>query len=190
MKKGKLIVFSAPSGAGKTSIVRYLLDRPELNLAFSVSATSRQKRKNEKHGVDYYFIDRKSFEKDIEKGAFVEWEEVYPGSYYGTYKSEVEKKLAEGKNVIFDIDVVGGLNIKRLYPDDTLAIFIMPPSIEELEIRLRKRNTDDDSRIAERVRKAREELTYAKKFDARIVNDDLEKARTEAYRMVSEFINL
>ena len=137
MKRGKLIVFSAPSGSGKTSIVRFLLKKEELNLAFSVSATSRQPRGEEKHGVDYYFISPEMFKKEVENQAFAEWEEVYKNNYYGTYKKEIERLRNAGKNVIFDIDVVGGMHIKELYPKETLSIFVKPPSIQALKSRLK-----------------------------------------------------
>lgn len=187
-KKGKLFVFSAPSGSGKTSIVRYLLEQPELKLEFSVSATSRPKRPHEVHGKDYYFITEEAFKEDIEKGKFAEWEEVYNGSFYGTYKHEIDRILNEGKNVVFDIDVIGGLNIKKMYPEQTLAIFIKPPSVEELERRLRLRNTEEEKRIAERVDKAVEELSYEKYFDIVVINDDLKQAQKDAYEAVKKFI--
>jgi guanylate kinase len=189
MHKGKLIVFSAPSGAGKTSIVRYLLNKPELRLSFSVSATSRPPRTGEKNGVDYYFITQDEFQKAIDKGEFVEWEEVYHGTYYGTYKKEIQRILNEGKNVIFDIDVVGGINIKKLYPEETMAVFVKPPSVKELEKRLRSRATDSEDKIAERIAKAGKELSYESQFDISIVNDDLQKAQEEAYKAVYNFIS-
>ena len=188
MKSGKLIVFSAPSGSGKTSIVHYLMEQPELNLAFSVSATSRKPRGMEKHGVDYYFIDKKEFLAEVATDAFAEWEEVYKGLYYGTYKKEIDRLLKEGKNVIFDIDVVGGLNIKKLYPEKTLAIFVKPPSIEVLEARLRIRKTDTEEKIKERVAKATYELSFENEFDYVVVNDNLKKAQKEAYNTVKAFI--
>ena len=189
MHSGKLIVFSAPSGSGKTSIVRNLLTKEELNLAFSISATSRLPRGKEQHGVDYYFIDNETFQKEIDKGCFAEHEEVYKGTFYGTYKKEINRLLKEEKNVIFDIDVVGGLNIKRLYPDETLSVFVMPPSIDVLEKRLRQRKTDSEEKIKERLAKAERELNYAAQFDTIIVNDDLEEALKEAYCLVRAFIN-
>ncbi|MDO9276638.1 MAG: guanylate kinase [Lutibacter sp.] len=187
-KEGKLIVFSAPSGSGKTTIVHHLLKHPELNLDFSVSATSRPQRGKEIHGKDYYFISLKDFQKNVEKGDFVEWEEVYENNYYGTLKKEVERIWEQGKNVIFDIDVVGGLSIKHKFPGQTLAIFVQSPSIDEMERRLRHRNTDCEEKIKERVKKAEKELKFAKDFDIILVNDDLGKAQEEAYNLVKEFV--
>ncbi len=189
MKKGKLIIFSAPSGSGKTTLVHYLLGKPELNLAFSISATSRQKRPNETDGKDYYFISPESFKEKIKKNEFIEWEEVYKNNYYGTLKSEVENLLNKGKNVIFDIDVKGGLNIKKQYPDNSLAVFVKPPSINELKKRLEGRQTETPEKIAMRIAKANEEIQYSKKFDVIIINDNLEKAKKEVYRLVKKFIN-
>jgi guanylate kinase len=188
MQQGKLIVFSAPSGAGKTSLVHYLLAQPELNLAFSVSATSRPKRGSEKDGIDYYFIDNDTFKKEINEGCFAEYEEVYKDTFYGTYKKEIHRLIENGKNVIFDIDVEGGLNIKKLYPEETLAIFVKPPSYEVLEQRLRKRKTDSEEKIKERLTKAHKELNYASRFDTVIVNDDLSIAQREAYHKVINFL--
>ena len=188
MKGGKLIVFSAPSGSGKTTIVRYLLDQEELNLKFSVSATSRTPRGDEKHEEDYYFIDLKDFKKHIKNGDFLEWEEVYRDNFYGTLKSEVERIWALGKNVIFDIDVVGGLRIKKKFPNETLAVFVKPPSIDELKIRLKKRKTENEDRINMRIAKASVELATAPQFDFIIVNNDLDTALLEAKELVSDFI--
>lgn len=188
MALGKLIVFSAPSGSGKTSIVRYLLEKEDLQLEFSVSATSRKLRGSEVHGLDYYFISSKAFQQEIKKEAFAEWEEVYQDNYYGTYKKEIKRIRAKGKNVVFDIDVVGGVNIKKLYPKDTLAIFIKPPSVAELEHRLRNRKTDSEAKIQERLAKAKQELAYEKYFDVVIVNEELAIAREEAYRLIRTFI--
>lgn len=187
-KKGKLIVFSAPSGSGKTTIVHHLLDQTELNLDFSISATSRAKRGAEIHGKDYYFISPETFENHIKKNDFIEFEEVYTNNYYGTLKNEVERIWSLGKNVIFDIDVVGGLNIKSQFPEQTLAIFVQPPSIEEMERRLRNRKTDSEEKIKERVSKAEKELDFAKDFDIVLVNDNLEVAKKEAYKLVQNFI--
>ncbi len=187
--KGKLIVFSAPSGSGKTTLVRHLLQQPELNLAFSISAASRKKRCGEKNGKDYYFISSKDFREKIKKKAFVEWEEVYKDNYYGTLKSELERLWNDGKNIIFDIDVIGGLNIKKQYPEQTLAVFVQPPSIDELKKRLRGRKTETKEKIRMRIAKAEEELQYAKDFDVAILNDELEKAQKEAYKVVKKFIN-
>ena len=188
-KKGKLIVFSAPSGSGKTTIVHHLLQFKELNLDFSISATSRNKRGNEIHGKDYYFISLKEFQKHIKNNDFVEWEEVYSDNFYGTLKKEIERIWALGKNVIFDIDVKGGLNIKSQYTDQTLAIFVQPPSITEMERRLRNRKTDSEEKIKERVLKAEKELKFAKGFDVILVNDKLETAKKNAFNLVNKFIN-
>ena len=189
MDKGKLIIFSAPSGSGKTSIVRYLLKQEILKLEFSVSATSRKLRGTEIDGKDYYFISLDGFKRQINDNAFAEWEEVYKDNFYGTYKKEIDRIRNQGKNVVFDIDVVGGLNLKKLYPKETLAIFVKPPSIEELENRLRNRKTDSEEKIQERLAKATEELDYEKYFDVVVINKDLDKARAEAYELVSRFIN-
>jgi guanylate kinase len=188
MKGGKLIVFSAPSGSGKTTIVRYLLEQEELNLKFSVSATSRKPRGDEKDQEDYYFIDLKDFKQHIKNGEFLEWEEVYRDNFYGTLKSEVERIWALGKNVIFDIDVVGGLRIKKKFPNETLAVFVKPPSIDELKIRLKKRKTESEDRINMRIAKASVELATAPQFDYIIENNDLEIALLEAKKLVSDFI--
>ncbi len=188
MNKGKLIILSAPSGSGKTSIVRYLLKQEELKLEFSVSATSRKLRGTEIDGKDYYFISLDTFKKQIKADAFAEWEEVYTNNYYGTYKKEIDRIRNQGKNVVFDIDVVGGLNLKKLYPKETLAIFVKPPSVKELENRLRNRKTDTEEKIQERLSKATEELSYEKDFDVVVVNKDLDKARVEAYELVQSFI--
>lgn len=185
---GKLIIFSAPSGSGKTTIVRYLLERPELNLAFSVSATSRPRRVKEKHGEHYYFISISEFKKHIKNDDFLEWEEVYRDNFYGTLKSEIERLWGEGKNVIFDIDVVGGLRIKRKFPKETLAVFVKPPSVDELKIRLKKRSTESDDKINMRIAKASVELATAPQFDKVIKNYDLDTALNEAYDLVVEFV--
>ncbi len=175
MKQGKLIVFSAPSGSGKTTIVRHLLKQQELDLEFSISATSRAKRGEEVHGKDYYFLSFEDFKKKIKNDEFLEWEEVYRDNFYGTLKTEVERIWAKGKHVIFDIDVSGGLRIKRKFPDETLAIFVKPPSIDELKIRLKKRKTESDDKINMRIAKASAELATAPLFDKIVVNDDLDK---------------
>ena len=188
-KKGKLIVFSAPSGSGKTTIVRHLLGIEKLNLEFSISATSRDKRGEEIDGKDYYFLSAKAFKNKIKNDEFLEWEEVYRDNFYGTLKTEVERIWAKGKNVIFDIDVSGGLRIKRKFPDETLALFVKPPSIDELKIRLKKRKTESEDKINMRVAKASAELATAPLFDTIIVNDDLEKALAEAEEKVNGFIN-
>ncbi|MCW9038405.1 guanylate kinase [Altibacter sp.] len=189
MKKGgKLIVFSAPSGSGKTTIVQYLRQQEDLNLDFSVSATSRDPRGDEVHGEDYYFISLKDFKQHIKNGDFLEWEEVYRDNFYGTLKSEVERIWAQGKNVIFDIDVVGGLRIKKKYPEQTLAVFVKPPSIDELKIRLKKRKTESDERINMRIAKASVELATAPQFDYIIENNNLKKALQESHDLVADFL--
>jgi guanylate kinase len=187
---GKLIIFSAPSGSGKTTIVRYLLEQPELNLAFSVSATSRSRRGKEKQGEHYYFMKLSEFKQHIKNDDFLEWEEVYRDNFYGTLKSEVERLWAEGKNVIFDIDVAGGLRIKKKFPKETLAVFVKPPSVDELKIRLKKRSTESDEKINMRIAKASVELATAPQFDKVIKNYDLEKALKEAHQMVADYIGV
>ena len=189
MHSGKLIVFSAPSGSGKTTIVKHLLNQPELGLEFSVSATSRPIRGEEIDGKDYYFLSTKEFKSKIKNDEFLEWEEVYRDNFYGTLKTEVERIWSLGKHVIFDIDVSGGLRIKRKYPDQTLAVFVKPPSIDELKIRLKKRKTEDEDKINMRIAKASAELATAPLFDVVIENDKLENALDEAYKTVSEFLN-
>lgn len=189
MKQGKLIVFSAPSGSGKTTIVKHLLTHPELHLDFSISATSRYMRDGEVNGKDYYFISPEDFQQRINENAFVEFEEVYKDNYYGTLKTELERIWSEGKHVIFDIDVVGGLNIKNQYPDKTLAVFVSPPSVEELERRLRFRQTESDEKIAMRIEKAEREISRAPEFDVILENHDLETAKRAAYDLVSNFVN-
>ncbi|MBT8182361.1 MAG: guanylate kinase [Eudoraea sp.] len=190
MGGGKLIIFAAPSGSGKTTIVEYLLKQEELNLAFSVSATSRPRRGKEKHGGNYYFMTTNEFKKHIKNDDFLEWEEVYRDNFYGTLKSEVERLWAEGKNVIFDIDVAGGLRIKRKYPKKTLAVFVKPPSVDELKIRLKKRSTESDDKINMRIAKASVELATAPQFDIVIKNYDLDSALNEAHDLVANFIGV
>ena len=185
---GKLIVFSAPSGAGKTSIVKYLVDQDELNLGFSISATSRKKRGEEINGEDYYFLSTDEFKSHIKSDSFLEWEEVYRDNFYGTLKSEVERIWGLGKHVIFDIDVSGGLRIKRKYPEDTIAIFVKPPSIEELKIRLKKRKTETENKINMRISKASAEMATADLFDLVIENKILKSAQKEARNIVLDFI--
>ncbi|WP_272022156.1 guanylate kinase [Olleya namhaensis] len=187
--QGKLIVFSAPSGSGKTTIVRHLLKQEHLNLAFSISATSREKRGTEEDAKDYYFLSASDFKQHIKDDDFLEWEEVYRDNFYGTLKTEVERIWALGKNVIFDIDVSGGLRIKRKFPEQTIAIFVKPPSIDELKIRLKKRKTESDDKINMRISKASAELATAPLFDVIIENDNLDKALHEAEHLVSDFIN-
>ena len=189
MKKGKLIVFSAPSGSGKTTIVRHLLGKEDLNLEFSISAASREPRGEEVNGKDYYFISTEEFKKHIKNEDFLEWEEVYRDNFYGTLKSEIERIWALGKNVIFDIDVAGGLRIKHKFPEETLAVFVKPPSIDELKIRLKKRSTESDDKINMRIAKASVELATAPQFDKIIKNYDLETAKEEAYQLVKAFVN-
>lgn len=186
--QGKLIIFSAPSGAGKTTIVRHLLEK-DLNLEFSISATSRGKRHNETNGKDYYFLSEEEFRSKIANNEFLEWEEVYKGTFYGTLKSEVERICQNGNNVLFDVDVVGGCNIKKFYGDQALAVFVQPPSVEELRNRLVLRSTDTLEVIEKRVAKAEYELTFASQFDFVIVNDQLDKAFAEAEKCIREFIN-
>ncbi|MBX2828046.1 MAG: guanylate kinase [Flavobacteriaceae bacterium] len=189
MKGGKLIVFSAPSGSGKTTIVRHLLEQENLNLEFSISATSRAPRGDEKDGIDYYFISLEQFKKHMKQGDFLEWEEVYRDNFYGTLKTEVERIWAMGKNVIFDIDVVGGLRIKRKFPEETLAVFVRPPSVEELKIRLKKRKTESEEKINMRIAKASVEMATAPQFDFIIENDILENALAEAENLVERHIH-
>ncbi len=187
-KFDRLIVFSAPSGSGKTTIVHHLLDQKDLNLDFSISVTSREKRGNEIDGKDYQFISLEEFKKHIEQGDFVEWQEVYHNNFYGTLKSELRRIWSDKKHVIFDIDVIGGLRIKNKFPAQTLSVFVKPPSIEVMEERLRNRKTDSEIRIQERVRKAEREFKYANEFDYILVNDDLETAKKEAYKLVKSFV--
>ncbi len=189
IKKGKLLVFSAPSGSGKTTIVRHLLGIDNLNLEFSISATSRGKRGEEVHGKDYYFLSSKEFKTKIKNDEFLEWEEVYRDNFYGTLKTEVERIWAKGKHVIFDIDVSGGLRIKRKYPEETLAVFVKPPSIDELKIRLKKRKTESEDKINMRIAKASAELATAPLFDVIIENQHLDKALQEAEELVRNFVN-
>lgn len=184
---GKLIIFSAPSGSGKSTIINYLLTC-NLNLAFSISATSRPPRGTEKNGVEYFFLTPEEFKRRIAANEFLEYEEVYTDRFYGTLKSQVEKQLEAGQNVVFDVDVVGGCNIKKFYGDRALSVFIQPPSIDELRARLNGRGTDTPEVIEDRIAKAQFELGYADKFDVVIVNDELEKAKAEALKVVSHFI--
>lgn len=189
MNKGKLIVFSAPSGSGKTTIVRHLLGKEDLNLEFSISAASRDPRGEEEHGKDYYFISLEEFKKHIKAEDFLEWEEVYRDNFYGTLKAEIERIWALGKNVIFDIDVAGGLRIKHKFPEQTLAVFVKPPSVDELKRRLKERSTESDDKINMRIAKASVELATAPQFDTIIKNYDLDTAKEEAYQLVKAFVN-
>lgn len=189
MKIGKCIVLSAPSGSGKTTIAKQLLDDKTLDLVFSVSATSRPPRGKEVNGKDYYFFSQEDFKAKIKEDAFAEYEEVYPGMYYGTLKSELERIWGAGKNVLFDIDVVGGLNIKKSFPNNTLTLFIKPPSVAVLGERLRARNTDTEEKIAMRLEKAETELARANEFEHIVINDDLEAAKKEVKRLVTNFLN-
>jgi guanylate kinase len=184
---GKFIIFSAPSGAGKTTIVKNLLTSG-LPLEFSISACSRSPREGEVNGKDYYFLSMADFKEKIKNGEFIEWEEVYNGNYYGTLKSEIERIWNNGNHVLFDIDVKGGLNLKSKYTKETLSVFVMPPSVEELERRLVYRSTDDAETIRKRVVKAVYELKFADQFDVILVNDNLQEAQNKAFKIVSEFI--
>lgn len=184
---GKLVIFSAPSGSGKTTIVRELLKLfPEFE--FSISATSRQPRGQEQHGVDYYFLSNEEFRQRVERDEFVEWEEVYVGTCYGTLKSEMERIWSKGNVIIFDVDVMGGINLKRLFGEDACSMFIMPPSVEELERRLRGRGTDSEEVIQKRIAKAEFELSKSPEFDYTVVNDDLQVAVDEAAAIIRNFL--
>lgn len=187
MSKGKLIIFSAPSGSGKSTIINYLLTQ-HLNLAFSISATSRAPRGSERNGVEYYFLTPDEFRRRIAAGDFLEYEEVYADKFYGTLKGEVERLTTAGKNVLFDVDVVGGLNIKRFYGERALSVFIQPPSLAELRRRLEHRATDAPEVIESRLAKAEYELSFAPKFDRIVVNDELDRACQEVLSVVRNFL--
>ena len=186
---GKVIIFSAPSGSGKSTIIGRLMSHKELNMAFSISCTSRQPRGTERNGVEYFFLTPGEFRRKIADGEFLEYEEVYKDRYYGTLKSQVERQLEAGDNVVLDVDVKGACNIKQFYGDRALALFIQPPSIEELRRRLEGRGTDAPEVIEDRLARASFELTFARKFDKVIVNDDLDRAVNEAFDAVKDFIN-
>lgn len=187
--QGKLIIFSAPSGSGKSTIINKLMSEYGLRGRFSISATSRKPRGSEQDGVEYYFLTEKDFRRRISEGDFLEYEEVYPGCFYGTLRSEVDRTLARGENVILDIDVQGGLNVKKIYGDRALTLFIQPPSIERLRERLERRGTDAPEVIERRLAKAETELSFAPKYDAVVVNDDLEEACRDAARVIEDFLS-
>lgn len=187
---GKLIIFSAPSGTGKSTIINWLMqEHKELKLAFSISCTSRQPRGTEQHGVEYFFLTPDEFRNRIANNEFLEYEEVYADRFYGTLKSQVESQSEAGQNVLFDVDVKGGCNIKKYYGSRALSIFIMPPSVDELRRRLENRNTDAPEVIDQRIARAKFEMTFADNFDKIVVNDDLEKAKQEALEVISDFLN-
>lgn len=189
MKKGKLIIFSAPSGSGKSTIVNWLMqDHPELKLSFSISCTSRAPRGSEKHGVEYFFLSVEEFRKRIEHGDFLEYEEVYANRFYGTLKEQVEQQRENGKNIVFDVDVKGGCSIKNFYREEALSIFIQPPSVEELRRRLEGRGTDSPEVIEDRLAKAEYELSFAPYFDEIVVNDSLETAKEQVFKLVTDFL--
>lgn len=189
METGKIVIISAPSGCGKSTIITQIINRPELRLSFSVSATTRPPRPGEQHGVNYYFLEPKDFQTAIARNELVEWEEVYPGRYYGTLRSEVERIRANGNNVILDIDVKGGVNVKRMYGDDALSIFIEPPSIDTLRQRLTDRGTESKEAIEQRVARAQMELSYAPLYDQRIINDHLDTAVVQVREAIDKFVN-
>jgi guanylate kinase len=186
----KVIILSAPSGSGKTTIAQSILEDERMNCSFSVSATSRPPRENERDGEHYYFLSPETFRLYISQNRFVEWEEVYPNQFYGTLKSEVERLSAAGKNILFDVDVKGGVNLKHYFGDDALSVFVMPPSIDELKNRLKNRKTENEESLQKRIKRAGEELTYAPRFDVTVVNDDLQKAVNEVKQHVAGFIGL
>ena len=188
MKTGKLIVIAAPSGSGKTTIVKHLISEASLNLGFSISATSRDKRENEVDGKDYHFLSVYEFKKKISLNEFVEWEEVYENTFYGTLNSEIVSLNNSGKNLIFDIDVIGGLSIKKSFPENTLTIFIQPPSLKELESRLRNRGTESEEKIKMRISKASKEMTMAVLYDHSIENNNIEQTVTKIKSIINNFI--
>lgn len=190
MNTGKLIIFSAPSGSGKSTLVNYLMEQhPELQLAFSISCTSRAPRGKEKNGVEYFFLSPEEFKKKIANDEFLEYEEVYEDRFYGTLKSQVEVQSQAGQNVVFDVDVKGGVNIKKHYGSRALSVFILPPSVEELRNRLVGRATDAPEVIEQRLNKAEYELSFADKFDRIVINDDLEKAKVDVYNVIKQFLD-
>lgn len=184
----RIIIFSAPSGSGKSSIIRELLKEEDLNLAFSISTTSRIPRGKEQNGVEYYFISVDEFKEKIDKQAFIEWQEVYTGNFYGTYQSEIDRLSSLGKNIVFDLDVFGGINLKKIFGKQALSIFIQPPSLEELKKRLEKRNTETIEKIQIRINKAKYELEQSIYFDRLIINDDLSESVKEASQMIRNFL--
>lgn len=189
MTKGKLIIFSAPSGSGKSTIVNWLMqEHAELNLSFSISCTSRPPRGTEKDGVEYFFLTPEEFRKRIDNGEFVEYEEVYPNRFYGTLKAQIEKQLEAGQNVVLDVDVKGGINIKKQYGNQALSVFIQPPSVDELRKRLELRATDSPEAIRSRLAKAEYEMSFSSQFDVIVVNDDLETAKMQALNILQQFI--
>ena len=187
---GKLIIFSAPSGSGKSTIINWLMSHEELRMAFSISCTSRAPRGTERNGVEYFFVTPEEFRRRIDNDEFLEYEEVYKDRYYGTLKQQVEAQLEKGENVVFDVDVKGGCNIKNYYGDRALSVFIQPPSIEELRNRLTGRGTDAPEVIEDRIARASFELTFAPKFDKVVINDDLDKAKAEALKKVKDFLHV
>ncbi len=187
MAKGKLIIFSAPSGSGKSTIINYLMTQG-LNMHFSISATSRAPRGTEQNGVEYFFLTPEEFRTKIENDEFLEYEEVYANRFYGTLKAQVEKQLEEGQNVVFDVDVKGGVNIKKFYGERALSVFIQPPSVDELRRRLEGRATDTPEVINDRIARAEYELSFAPQFDTIVVNDDLETAKAEALQKIKDFL--
>ena len=188
-KKGKLLIFSAPSGSGKSTIINWLMqEHPELNMHFSVSCTSRPPRGQEQNGVEYFFLTPEEFREKIQRDEFVEYEEVYTDRYYGTLKSQVEKQLEAGENVVFDVDVHGAVNIKKAYGEQALSLFIQPPSVEELRRRLTGRGTEKEEEIEKRIARAEYELTYAGRFDTVIINDDLATAEQETLAAINHFL--
>ena len=185
----KIIIFSAPSGTGKSSVIKELLKQPDLNLVFLISTTSRAPRGTEQDGVEYYFISAEGFQEKIKQGVFIEWEEVYAGNYYGTYSSEIERLSAKGKNIVFDLDIFGGINLKKYFEDKALSIFLQPPSLEELKKQLEHRQTDTPEKIAMRIEKAVYEIEQAVYFDKIVVNDNLQECVNEVAQLIRSFLN-